>query len=116
MTPSQPLPMHSRLGARHALACIGFFARHRKEEQHWLSHIVVPILGLLFLVPGLLSVAGITGIPGLSFIVALTAPYSYAPWAMLAWMIVGVVVLFVMQSRNPDAIEAVAHIHLDEEA
>jgi amino acid transporter len=97
------------------LACVGFFARHRKEEQHWLSHVVVPILGLLFLIPGFLSVAGITGIPGLSFIVALSAPYSYAPWGMLVWMIIGVVVLFVLRSRNPQAIDAVAHIHLDDE-
>ena len=98
------------------LACVGYFARHRKEEQHWFLHVVLPILGLLFLVPGFLSVAGITGIPGLSFIAALTAPYSYAPWAMAAWVIIGVVVLFVVRSKNPGAIDAVAHIHLDEEA
>jgi amino acid transporter len=97
------------------LACIGFFARHRKEEQHVVLHIVIPILGLLFLIPGFLSVAGITGIPGLSFIVALSAPYSYAPFVMLAWMLFGVVMLFVIRSRNPEAIEQVAAIHLDEE-
>ena len=97
-------------------SCIGFFARHRKEEQHWLSHVVIPVLGILFLIPGFLSVAGITGIPGLSFIAALTAPYSYAPWVMLVWMILGIVVLFVMQSRNREAIDAVAHIHLEDEA
>jgi amino acid transporter len=97
------------------LACIGFFMRHRKEEQHWLSHVVVPILGFLFLVPGFLSVAGITGIPGLSFIAALTAPYSYAPYVMAAWVVIGIVMLFVIQSKRPEAIDAVAHIHLDEE-
>jgi amino acid transporter len=98
------------------LACIGFFSKHRKEERHWLSHVVVPILGLLFLVPGFLSVAGITGIPGLSFIAALSAPYSYAPWFMAVWVIIGIAVLFWVQSKNPSAIDAVAHIHLDEEA
>jgi amino acid transporter len=97
------------------LACIGFFAKDRKEEQHWLSHIVVPILGFLFLVPGFLSVAGITGIPGLSFIAALTAPYSYAPWVMAVWVIIGIGVMFWLGSKKPDAIDAVAHIHLDEE-
>jgi amino acid transporter len=97
------------------LACVGFFARHRKEEQNWFSHIVIPILGLLFLVPGFLSVAGITGIPGMGFIVALTAPYSYAPYVMLAWIVIGVVVLFWLRAKNPEAIEAVAMIHLEEE-
>ncbi len=97
------------------LACVGFFARHRKAEQHWFSHVVVPILGLLFLVPGFLSVAGITGIPGLAFIVALTKPYSYAPWVMGAWILVGVGVMFWLGSKKPDAIDAVAHIHLEDE-
>jgi len=97
------------------MACIGFFARHRKEEQHWFLHIVIPMLGLLFLVPGFLSVAGITGIPGMSFISALSAPYKYAPWVAGIWIIIGIVVLYVMQKKNPDVVDAVAHIHLDEE-
>jgi hypothetical protein len=57
------------------IACIGFFARHRRTEQHWLSHIVVPVIGALLLIPGFFSVAGITGVPGLSFISALTSPF-----------------------------------------
>lgn len=97
------------------IACIGYFARHRKDEQHWFLHIVIPALGLLFLIPGFLSVAGITGIPGLSFIAALSAPFSYAPWFMLVWMIFGVGVLFYLNSKNKAAIDAVAHIHLEED-
>ena len=97
------------------IACIGYFARHRKEEQHWFSHIVVPILGFLFLVPGFLSVAGITGIPGLTFIAALSAPYSYAPWVMAVWVIIGIGVMFWLGSKKPAAIDAVAHIHLEDE-
>ena len=96
-------------------ACIGFFAKHRKEEQNVVLHIIVPILGLLFLVPGFLSVAGITGIPGMSFIAALTPPLSYAPYVMLVWMLAGVGVLFWLRSKNPEAIDEVATIHLDEE-
>jgi len=97
------------------IACVGYFARHRKEEQHWLSHILVPIVGALLLVPGFFSVAGITGIPGLSFIAALTAPYSYAPYVMAAWLVLGIVLLFWLRARRPDAINAVAHIHLEDE-
>jgi amino acid transporter len=97
------------------IACVGYFARHRKEEQHWLSHIVAPIVGALLLVPGFFSVAGITGIPGLSFIAALTAPYSYAPYVMAAWLVLGIVLLFWLRARRPGAINAVAHIHLEDE-
>ncbi len=97
------------------LACIGYFARHRREEQHWVSHIVVPIIGALLLIPGFFSVAGITGIPGLKFISALTSPYKYAPYAMAAWLVLGIVVLFWLRSRKPEAVDAVAHVHLEDE-
>ena len=97
------------------IACIGYFARHRKEEQHFLSHIVVPIIGALLLIPGFFSVAGITGIPGLRFIAALTSPYKYAPYAMAAWVVVGIVALLVLRSRNPQAIDKVAHVYLEDE-
>jgi amino acid transporter len=97
------------------IACIGYYARHRREERHVVSHIVVPIIGAVLLVPGFLSVAGITGVPGLRFIAALTAPYSYAPYVMAGWMVLGIGMLFWLRSRNPEAIDRVAHIHLEDE-
>jgi len=75
----------------------------------------VPIVGALLLIPGFFSVAGITGIPGLSFISALTSPYKYAPYVMAAWLVVGVVVLFWLRAGKPEAVSAVAHIHLEDE-
>jgi amino acid transporter len=96
------------------LACIGFFMKHRKEERNVFLHVVIPILGFAFLVPGFMSVAGITGVPGFEFIAALTPPLSYAPWVMLGWMVLGVGVLFYVRSKDPKAIEAVADIHLEE--
>ena len=75
------------------IACIGFFARHRKEEQHWVLHIIVPVIGALLLIPGFFSVAGITGVPGLRFISALTSPYKYAPYVMAAWLVFGIAIL-----------------------
>jgi hypothetical protein len=81
-----------------------------------LFHVVVPIIGAPLLIPGFFSVAGITGIPGLSFIFALTSPYSYAPFVMAAWLLIGVTVLFWLRSGRPDAISQVAHIHLETKA
>ncbi|HUK78341.1 MAG TPA: APC family permease [Thermoleophilia bacterium] len=97
------------------IACIGYYLRNHREERNVVSHIVVPIIGAAALVPGFLSVAGITGVPGLKFITALTSPYKYAPYVMAAWILAGVVMLFVLRARNPQAINAVAHIHLDDE-
>lgn len=96
-------------------ACIGLFSKQRKHEQHWLLHIVVPIVGMIFLVPGFLSAAGITGIPGFSFISALTAPLSYGGIVMGLWMIVGIGALIWLQKKAPDTVAAVAHVHLEDE-
>jgi amino acid transporter len=94
------------------LACIGYFTKHKRDERHPIIHILIPIVGIVFLIPGFLNSAGITGIPGLGFIVALAAPLSYAAYFMGAWMIVGVIVLYILRTKNPKAIEAVAEIHV----
>jgi amino acid transporter len=95
------------------IACIGYYSKHRREDRHPIIHIVVPIIGFLFLVPGFMNAAGITGIPGLSFIVSLSAPLSYAAYAMAIWMAIGVITLFILKKRNPQAIAEVATIHID---
>jgi amino acid transporter len=93
------------------LACIGYFTKHRRDERHLGLHIIIPILGFIFLVPGFLNSAGITGIPGLKFIAALPTPLSYGAWAMGVWMVVGLLSLLVLRGRSPAAIEAVAIVH-----
>ena len=95
------------------IACIGYYSKHRREDRHPIIHIVVPIIGFLFLVPGFMNAAGITGIPGLSFIVSLAAPLSYAAYAMAIWMVLGVITLFILKKKNPQAIAEVATIHID---
>ncbi len=97
------------------LACIGYFSKHRKDERHPIVHILVPIVGILFLIPGFFSAAGFTGIPGLSFIVPLSAPLTYSAYAMAVWMVLGIGALFYLRSKNPKAIEEVAYVHLDHE-
>jgi len=93
------------------LACIGYYTKHRREERKFWLHIVIPIIGFLFLVPGFMNAAGITGIPGLKFIAALPKPLSYGAWAVGIWMILGLVWLFKLRTTEPAAVEAVAEIH-----
>ena len=78
-------------------------------------HIVVPIVGALLLLPGFFSVAGITGIPGLWFITALTSPYKYAPYVMAGWLVFGVVILLWLRATAARHVQQVAHIHLEDE-
>jgi len=93
------------------LACVGYFTKHRKEERHPLLHILLPIIGFLFLIPGFLNAAGITGVPGLSFIVALSSPLTLGAYAMGAWVLLGFVALAYLNSKKPAAIKEVATIH-----
>ena len=93
------------------LACIGYFTKHRKDERHPVIHILVPIVGFLFLIPGFFNAAGITGMPGLSFIVKLASPLTYGAYAMGVWMILGLVALGYLSSKKPGAINEVATIH-----
>jgi amino acid transporter len=93
------------------LACIGYYTKHRKEERKLWLHIVIPVLGFLFLVPGFLNAAGITGVPGLKFIAALPKPLSYGAWAVGIWMVLGLAWLIKLRSTEPAAVDAVAVIH-----
>jgi hypothetical protein len=71
----------------------------------------VPVVGFIFLIPGFFNAAGITGVPGLSFIVALATPLTYGAYAMGAWMVLGLVALVYLSSKKPEAIKDVATIH-----
>jgi hypothetical protein len=93
------------------LACIGYFTKHRREERHPVIHIVVPLVGFIFLIPGFFNAAGITGMPGLSFIVSLASPLTYGAYAMGVWMLFGLVALAYLNSSKPNAIKEVATIH-----
>ena len=94
------------------LACIGYFSKHRKEDRHPALHILMPIVGFLFLVPGFFNAAGITGVPGLKFIVALSSPLTIGAYAMAIWVLIGFVALAYLNSKKPAAIKEVATLHV----
>ena len=94
------------------IACIGYFMKHKRDEAHWFVHIVIPILGAIFLIPGFFSAAGITGIPGLEFIGKLSYPFNAAVYFMVGWMLVGVVSYFIIKKKNSKAIDDVAQIFI----
>jgi amino acid transporter len=95
------------------LACIGYFLRAGRAELNPLLHVVVPILGILAFIPAWLTAAGLRA-PGLSFITALSPPTSYAAPAVAVWMVLGVIYLIVLSTRNPQRVADVARVHLDE--
>jgi len=93
------------------LACIGYFSKHRKEDRHPALHMLMPALGFLFLIPGFLNAAGITGVPGLDFIVSLSSPLTLGAYTMGVWVVLGFATLAYLNSKKPAAIKEVATIH-----
>jgi amino acid transporter len=96
-------------------SCIGFFSRRAggvKPSFNWLSHLVIPVLGIAAFVPAWLTAAGIKVF---SFVAPLAPPFSYMGPAVGAWMIIGVIYLIVLYRRDPRRVTEVGLVHLDAE-
>jgi amino acid transporter len=86
------------------VAVIGFYLGERRDEFNPIKHLVVPILGVLLMIPAFLSVLGGLTIPILDIPVpALSDPYTIVPPLVAVWMIGGIVLYFWLRSSRPDA-------------
>jgi amino acid transporter len=83
-----------------------FYLRERRDEMNPLLNIVVPVLGILIFIPVLVAAFGID-FGGLG-IAGLTPPANAAPWIVLAWLAIGVLVFFYVNSRSPGRIQETA--------
>ena len=90
-------------------ACIGYFARKR-TGFNVLSHLIIPVLGIIVFVPAWLSAAGL---PVFSFITALPPPISYMGPGVAGWMVVGVIYLIYLYRRDPQRVVEVGLVHTD---
>jgi amino acid transporter len=91
------------------VACIGYFWR-RRTGFNWLSHLIIPLLGVIVFVPAWLSAAGI---PAFNFITPLTTPYSYMGPAVAVWMVIGLIYLIFLYARHKQRVTEVGLVHLD---
>jgi amino acid transporter len=90
-------------------ACIGFFAR-RPGGFNWLSHLVIPLLGIAAFVPAWLTAAGIKVF---SFVTPLAPPLSYMAPGVGGFMVLGVIYMIYLYRTNPGRISDVGLVHLD---
>jgi amino acid transporter len=87
-------------------ATIGFFLGEGRAELNALKHIVIPILGVIAMIPAFLGVLGGLTIPLLQIpLPKLASPFDVVPPLVAIWMIVGIVLYFVLRGRNAAAIE-----------
>jgi amino acid transporter len=91
-------------------ACIGFFARRGRAGFNWLSHLVVPVLGIAAFVPAWLTAAGIKVF---SFVTPLAPPLSYMGPGVAGFMVLGVIYMVYLYRTNPQRVADVGLVHLD---
>ncbi|MBA2632381.1 MAG: APC family permease [Chloroflexi bacterium] len=94
------------------IACIGYFWRERRDEFNVLKHVVVPVLGVIAMIPAALAVIGGVTIPILDIELP---PYETAlQWTapiVGIWMLLGVIVYFVLRARDPEALDRVGKVY-----
>jgi amino acid transporter len=96
------------------IACIAYFWRQQRSEFNVFLHFVVPLLGVAFMVPVLLASLGID-FGGLG-IAPLTGDLTKAPVVAGVWLLIGIVVLVVVQLRDPDRLTRMRSLFVDDQA
>jgi amino acid transporter len=92
------------------VACFGYFWKTGRFNP--IRHGLIPLLGVLAFIPAWLAA---TGIKVFSFISPLTAPYSYMVYGIAGFMVVAIVSLAVVWTRDRQRVIGVGLVHLDEE-
>lgn len=97
------------------IAAIGFFLTKRRDEFNPLKHLVIPILGVLAMIPAFIGVLGGFTIPLLGVEVPkLSAPYDIVPILIAIWMVIGVVLYFVLRARDATAMARIGEAVIGE--
>jgi amino acid transporter len=93
------------------LAAIGYYLGEGRADFNPLLHVVVPIIGVILLIPAFLGVLGGLTIPILNIeLPPLASPFDVVPLLVGIWMLVGIVLYFVLRSSRGDTIKRVGDI------
>jgi amino acid transporter len=90
-------------------AAIGYFAfGEGRADFNLVKHGVVPVVGIVVMLIGLVSAIGGVTVPIINAeIPALTPPLSYAPPIVGIWLVVGVGLFFWLRARDPQATDEI---------
>lgn len=94
------------------LACFGYFWRERRAEFNVIKHALVPLLGVVTMIPAALAVIGGVTIPILDITLD---PYDnylrFTAPIVGAWLVIGVVIYLVLRTRNPEALDRMGDVY-----
>jgi amino acid transporter len=94
------------------VACIGYFMGEKRSEFNPIKHLVIPILGVIAMIPAVLAVIGGVTIPILD--VAIPAYENSLRWTapvVGVWLLLGVIAYFYLRSRNPAALDRMNEVY-----
>jgi amino acid transporter len=93
-----------------ALACPVYFLRYRRDSFRVGRHLIIPVLGVIAVVPAFFVGCGIQVA---SFITPLAFPLNLCgPFVGVFWL-AGAALLAFHQRRNPSNLKAMAHVFED---
>ena len=83
------------------LASLGYYWRQQRNEFNVIKHLVVPIVGVILLIPAFLGVLGGLTIPILDIkLDPLASPFDVVPLLVAVWMIAGIIIGIVLWTRE----------------
>jgi hypothetical protein len=93
------------------IASLGYYLGEGRAELNAIKHVVVPIVGVILLIPAFLGVLGGVTIPLLNIdLPPLASPYNIAPPLVGLWMLAGIVLYFVLRARAASTLERVGDV------
>jgi amino acid transporter len=94
------------------VAVVGFYLRERRDEFNVIKHLLVPVLGVLAMIPAMMSVIGGLTIP--LFDITLD-PYEnalrFTAPLVGAWMLIGIVLFVVLWFVNRAALDRMRNVY-----
>jgi len=95
-------------------SCAVFYLREHRDEFNPLLHLLIPLAASVLFIPVLLAAFGVD-FAGLG-IQPLAAPASYAPYVIVAWMLLAVIVLCYFAATDRQRITATRLVFGEETA
>jgi amino acid transporter len=95
-----------------AISCFTYYWRFRRQEFNIILHFLVPLIAIVFFVPTEVASFGIN-FAGLG-ISPLSWPSYYAPWVVLVWVVLGVILLLYYMRTRPTRLRETADVYMEE--
>jgi amino acid transporter len=96
------------------IASLGYYMGAGRSEMNVIKHVVVPIVGVILLIPAFLGVLGGLTIPILDIkLDPLKAPFDVVPPLVGLWMVAGIVLYFVLRARAASTLDRVGDVMME---